>query len=492
MQKKWRFERTFRPEFSNRVMSRGDPPPRARDYFGLLPLALAVIAAPLAFGGTTDITRLLLDGLCALGFFGWLGSLMLQRRFPGIPTVACFALVALALLGSVHWANPKFVHRESVRAFLPVEAAVAWLPGSVDRASTEPVLLHFLALLLAFLVVADLTISSRNRWFLIKALALSGFCMALLGLFQKASGSEAMLLATAEQSGSVFFAGFRYHANAAAFLNLTWPAALALWLRSRLVGTGNGSSVWLLVFLLTFIAVFVNTSKAGQIIGALGFCGALWLARSRFGGGGRSRPVAIVSAILCLIVGAALVLPTALTSTKGWSDLVSDGTTLQLRVRTAEACLRILPDAAHFGTGPGTFHLVFPFYTDHLKDYQGFWQHAHQDYLQTAIEWGWIGFFAWAVLFGGAIVRAMQRNRIADPRENLSGKFALLAVVLVLVHALADFPLQIPAIQLAAAIHLGILWAPSRARSRGTKKPACSGPIKDGNMAVGDSNVSPG
>src|SRR5207245_5168675 len=119
----------------------------------------------------------------------------------------------------------------------------------------------------------------------------------------------------------------------------------------------------------------------------------------------------------------------------------------------------------------------------------GQWRFLHEDYLQTALEWGWVGSLLWAVIFFGGMANAVlclrrqtafRRGQRPDVRGQLrsaepaSQRFRVLAVTQecswrrrlilplavialagVAVHALVDFPLQIVSIQLYAATYLG-------------------------------------
>ena len=99
-------------------------------------------------------------------------------------------------------------------------------------------------------------------------------------------------------------------------------------------------------------------------------------------------------------------------------------------------------------------------------------QFAHQDYLQTLTEWGWLGGIAWAVLVFGGLGVSLTRLRTARLRPCtieeglLAGAWVALAGVMI--HALVDFPLQIPSIQLYTAVLVGITWS----------RRGASGPIR--------------
>ena len=104
------------------------------------------------------------------------------------------------------------------------------------------------------------------------------------------------------------------------------------------------------------------------------------------------------------------------------------------------------------------------------------------DYLQTLVEWGWLGSACWGVLgFGGmavawrnlqgqSLVRA-TKSKEASPVSSGDGRVegwvprqvGLIPLVLLglgssMLHAFVDFPLQIASIQLYVATYLGICW----------------------------------
>jgi len=70
----------------------------------------------------------------------------------------------------------------------------------------------------------------------------------------------------------------------------------------------------------------------------------------------------------------------------------------------------MLKDAGWHGFGPGTFRVEFPFYTNFLGDrIKGYWYFAHEDYLETWIEWGWLGCVVWGLLVFGGLARGLAR-----------------------------------------------------------------------------------
>jgi O-antigen ligase len=130
-----------------------------------------------------------------------------------------------------------------------------------------------------------------------------------------------------------------------------------------------------------------------------------------------------------------------------------------------------LPLTGYWGTGPGSFESVFQSVVEnnHLP-VQGRWDKAHNDHLQTLLEWGAPGYLCWGLLLGGALIRGFVLSRRGDglpPR--MLGACGVLSLSGVILHALGDFPLQIPSLLLVTLCIAGLLWGteipPLRTRS---------------------------
>jgi hypothetical protein len=108
------------------------------------------------------------------------------------------------------------------------------------------------------------------------------------------------------------------------------------------------------------------------------------------------------------------------------------------------------------GDGPGSWVRNAVLYSND-PIVNTFYQHrqfAHHDLLQTAAEWGVVPALTWMLLWIGGFYRAIGR----DPAG--AGEIALvLALFGLALHSLIHFPLQIPALQLWAALLLGLAWS---------------------------------
>jgi O-antigen ligase len=106
--------------------------------------------------------------------------------------------------------------------------------------------------------------------------------------------------------------------------------------------------------------------------------------------------------------------------------------------------LPILHDYWLTGTGGGSFYGIFPSYQP--AAYSGFYDHAHNDYLQFSIELGipftvLLGLWLFVLLFKAANVM-----RTAEHKIDRGCSFgAAMAIIYMLLHMAVDFPLQSPA-----------------------------------------------
>jgi hypothetical protein len=262
-----------------------------------------------------------------------------------------------------------------------------------------------------------------------------------------------------------FFASYYYHANAGAFLNLVLPivAGLALWTvarRARQVPR----TLWATTLLLVVIAVMSNTSRMAQAVGLFIFvvlAAAVARPTARIVARAEKRQLLIglfVVALVAIAIAQAAHLDKPL---ERWRHL-AEQLPVDQRWAVNRAALSALGDAGAFGFGPGAFRAIFPHYqAASTTRLQGTWRFLHDDYLQTVLEWGWIGSVVIAALFFGGIGLAIRNYFRAEGwnnRQRILLPCAVLALIGVALHAVVDFPLQILSIQLLVATYLGVCW----------------------------------
>lgn len=459
----------------------------------------ALVYAPWAYGCTTSATITGLNWTLAAALALWAAGLLVRefavigdRRAAGDRraenrladtgasdvvsrrswprTVLAFATVLLLLLGWWMVWNAHAIYDSAFYLAAQRAAPFARLAGSVDQAISAAWMVRATLLLGVIWLVADL---SRNPVWLLRVwwtIALTGGSIALLGLVQKAIGAETIFWGEASPAPvKTFFATYFYHANAGAYLNLVLPLAIGLTVRCLTTPTAAVlKALALSVALVTLGATAANTSRMAQVI-ALMLCvmlavfGLRWARHSR-GLSWRGLVGAVALIVLTLFaIGQASRLEY---SVERWSTF-SETAPKDARWLAPQAAVRALPDAGLLGFGPGTFRVVFPYYTGAFGErLGGFWRFLHQDYLQTLLEWGWIGSALWGVVFFGGVgaaVAAMRssRRKAWRPRHRMILQLALMALTGVALHSCVDFPLQIASLQLYAATYLGLCWGSS-------------------------------
>jgi O-antigen ligase len=123
----------------------------------------------------------------------------------------------------------------------------------------------------------------------------------------------------------------------------------------------------------------------------------------------------------------------------------------------ASDTLRMWKDYPVFGSGLGSFHVVFPRYS--RQDLGELYTHAHNDYLEFASETGVVGIALLGLLVLTSLLAALraQINR-RDPLMRGISFGALMAIIALGMHSTVDFNLQIPANALTFMLLLAFAW----------------------------------
>lgn len=420
-------------------------------------LLLSLVYAPWAFGCTRPWTIDLLNTFLGAAVVLWMGDCAVRRTRPCVHPVLAGGVVLLLLLGWWMCTNAHWLYDPGYFRFVPVASWWKGGPGTIDQAISFSMMLRVSILLGVICFVCDLSRYAAWRQRLWLAIAVAATSVVLFGLVQKCAGHPLVPFEDV-RPGHLYFATYFYHGNAGAFVNLALPLVVGL----AAVTSRKAAKAHALLLPCAVICVagaFATASRAAAVVTLL-LLGALAVWQFRVW---RESLLAIprkvaVSYVAVAVIGLgafiAGVLPTA-----RWTRLPGQINGENPRWITTQVCLRMLPDAGTWGLGPGTFALAFPHYTRELgPSIRGILRFAHQDYLQTIIEWGWAGAGVWAALFFGGLIRCFyfcRRMRSAESALLFTSGLALTGVAL---HALVDFPLQIASLQLYAAVYLGLGW----------------------------------
>jgi hypothetical protein len=430
-----------------------------------------LVAAPWLYGATTAWTIELVNGMLGVSLLLWVASLLVERRWPMVPRGLVVIAGLILLQGWWMVANAHAIYDSAFRLFAPVHATWRNGAGSADYVLSFAWMLRATALLGVCCLSAEMC--QRPVWLLRLwyALALAGGSIALLGLVQKGTGAEMIFWqpgVTWNKEVYPFFATYFYHANAGAFLNLLLPpiAGIAIWLAARR-GPPWMRAACLTTLVLIVVAIGSNTSRMAQavagglivvILGAIARPAARFIARAE-------KPTLVVGGLV--LAGTIIAIASAVQldrPLKRWNEL-SGQVAESSRWTAYQVALSGAGEAGWFGFGPGTFRALFPHYQQMSGNQpEGTWRFLHNDYLQTLIEWGWLGSAVIGVLFFGGIgiaVRNYFKGKGWPNRQRILLPCVVLALVGVALHASIDFPLQILSIQLIVATYLGICWGSS-------------------------------
>lgn len=433
----------------------------------------ALAYAPWAYGATTSITIQTTNWILLTAFVLWIAELVTSGRRPQCPRLLIYLTGALICIAGWMALNAKSIYDSEFSFFVPLRNFAPPLAGSVDYAISSAWLLRGALLLGAILFVSDLSQSSRwllRLWYVI---ALVGGSIAFLGLLQKATGAQMIFWQPPPppQFGvTTFFATYFYHGNAGAFLNLVWPLTAGLVIRAFTSRSQPGMrALWVIVFILTIAGVLANTSRMAQFVAVLLLVAIVLHFRPvllrKFSGAQKS--IALAGALAILLALIALAQAVHLEQPLNRWQSATGRIPGDARWQASRVALSALPGAGFFGSGPGTFRVVFPGYNSRSgHEVPGTWRFLHEDYLQTVLEWGWFGSSLWALLFfGGIAVGIGSYKRYASRewtrRRRVAQPLAIIALAGVALHALVDFPFQIESIQLYIATYLGLCWGSS-------------------------------
>jgi O-antigen ligase len=416
-------------------------PPAARRILTAV-LVGAVVSAAIAFGGTEPASFAAVE-------------------------ILLFVLATCAL-----WIEPRvgpclwWPGSALLAAYLICDAFVACPAAYLARMQ----LLAVAACLCGFFLAALAARDSEARLFIWTILIALGFAEALYGLLQCTAGWQQVLAYKKVEYVAQATGTYINPNNFAGLLEMLLPLVFArtlcefehwtaqsrgpgrraeLWLRAD---SGPRFAFFLFGTLLLTAALLFSRSRAGIVAAWVGLLliASIWMIRRR----SRSAAAVIVACLvaLTLTAGAWIGLGPVFTRYR------TAGEDLPSRVEVWKDTTALIRAHPYWGTGPGSFVDAYTrVQTSHLAARLN---HAHDDYLEFAAEWGVPGAVLLFALVGFVLVRAFRGLRRT---ARAADWFLLLGccggVFSLLLHAVVDFNLHIPANALLFAVLLGLASA---------------------------------
>ena len=375
------------------------------------------------------------------------------------------------------------------------------MPGSADRAETWDKLSYILVCLLVVWATrcAIITKGGRAIRTLLNTLFWTGIAVSTLGLAQRWTGAESIYWSDALKSNyGLFFGTYRSPGIASCLLNVSLAAGLALLLKPVSKSRKNTSPTTLIV---TSIARIVGISilisgiasagsKAGSVLGIItlllwaimnhrAILSAFHRSTEHFPGNRKMERNIVATALLLASIMA--VLSFSGTVIKRWGEAHEKNySTLTGRNSINDIIINSLGDPnwnwGALGHGPGSFFPLFPVINRSSEAFSpGIYVYAHNDYIQTLFEWGWLGASLFAIMIGGAFLmlakEVLCHKRGHEKRDILYMRGCLIAMFTFLIHATVDFPFQIESLAVIFSILLGIAWASPSLRDTSYSKP---------------------
>ena len=337
-------------------------------------------------------------------------------------------------------------------------ALVALQPTLEARGS-----LHLAVGWMALWLALGLSLESSNlRRFLIVVLVLLGALEAFYGLIQSVGGVD-YIGDYFRNRGRIATGTLINRNHFAALLNMLLPLAVGLLFTARArkgqrpaTRSESLAKTWIVLLGCSVMgaAVVLSQSRGGtlSLLMTLLFMALLLsMGRRKVPRHGLSAVAAMVLLFLVVGMGAAFGLEALMERFGSLDESLS-------RVEVYHDSLDMIGDSPLVGVGPGMYRWTFRTYQTTQPN--RLYDHAHNDYLETAVEWGVpLAVLAWGFVFWRLYRSAVLFLVARDPRHQGLALGTAGALFSILIHSLVDFGLRIPAILMVFACVVALSWS---------------------------------
>jgi hypothetical protein len=392
----------------------------------------------------------------------------------------CALLFAIGALQAMTWGSGSLAHpiwERAREAIGPLEGAISVYPEGTRRALVT-LCLPFLVFIAALLLFND-DLSALRLW---RWLAVFGVAMAAFGIVQHQVTPDRILAFVSSAYADSVVGTFPNRNTAATFFGLSLVLLVGLTilglhdqnvasLDAILEGAGKkpgGTHLWIYLpaigATVVLLALFLTRSRAGILATLTGLAAliAIMIYRSLVRRYGLRRAIAMAAVAPVVIFFVYF-----LFGGRSVDRLISAGID-EIRLCAYGSTLRAFLDNFLIGTGLGTFDVTFPIYRDgQCLGLEGIWNRAHSAYLEGFLGLGIILApilaVAYFVILRGLLIGLSRRRRF-----RFAAAAGLGGLILVTLHSLVDFSIQIPgfAIFFAAFLAASLTLALGRQKVR--------------------------
>ncbi|AGP89419.1 O-antigen polymerase [Alteromonas mediterranea U7] len=346
----------------------------------------------------------------------------------------------------------SFLLNENVQGMESISSQ--WLPLSFDVGQSDVIFFKSLAYCFLFFITLTLVNSGKRLRYILIVISATGVFQAIYGSLEVLSGLQYSLVFKLPVS-HIATGSFVYKNHYANFLLLCLSAAIGYMIASLRVRSGSSPRER-----LRRIVRFWLSNKVLFRIGIIIMVIALVMSRSRMGNSAffiamtitatlgliyfKPRQKSYVVLFISMLVIDILIVSSLFGLKQVQQRIEQTNLTQESRDEVVTDALPLLSQYGVIGTGGGTFYTVYP--QVQSESIQHFYDHAHNEYLQFAIEFGIVGAAAIALLVllcAKSALSAMRHRRHPLPRGTAFA--TVMAVVGMALHSTVDFPLQAPA-----------------------------------------------
>jgi O-antigen ligase len=436
------------------------------DKTGFYLLVICAILAPIPNGSNTASAAGVIGLVLSLGL---LGSPLVSRlnqkatRLLNVCLVLSGFLVLWSVIQTLPWSASSPLPQPSLDGTQPVSPPqdLLFFAHLQPLHSIGYVLIPFAGFMLSIIYIRD---DARYMTFLHSVLG-AGFVVTALCIGEYALSRQTLLLQPKHYYLSSFTGTFVNPNTAATYFGVMLLSSLSLCLNQfsqTQFPRHNGRAplihpqiriflvycIWTFVFAL---ALLLTRSRAGILSSLIAVVGLIW---AHTYAALRSRDLGIRAAIVSTLCAAAAVALFTLFADGVAQRLEIEGLVDPGRLCTYRSTWHAIKDHFWLGTGLGSFQDVFPMYRLPECGLNGYWEMAHSVFLEAWLSLG-VGFFILLTIIYYQLIKSYVHGVLNRQRFRFVSLASLSILLLVTLHSMVDFSLQIPGVAAVVGIFLG-------------------------------------